>query len=67
MNLKKKYTFIPDGDYEGFKWQDGKWVHIDKVFTYKLRDGEAPVGMPLTEDKLGGRIPIKDSTKKQKN
>ena len=64
---QKKYTFIPDGDYEGFKWQDGKWVHIDKVFTYKLRDGEAPVGVPLTEDKLGGKISPKDSTKKQKN
>jgi hypothetical protein len=30
---KKKWTFIPDGDYEGFKWKNGKWVHVDKVFT----------------------------------
>jgi hypothetical protein len=63
----KKYTYIPDGDYEGFKWQDGKWIHIDKVFTYKLKDGEAPVGVPLTEDKLGGKIVPKENTKKQKN
>ncbi len=49
----KKYTYIPDGDYEGFKWKDGRWVHIDKVFTFKLKDGEAPVVAPLTEDKLG--------------
>lgn len=49
----KKYTYIPDGDYEGFKWQDGQWVHIEKVFTFKLKDGEAPVGSPVTEDKLG--------------
>lgn len=49
---EKKYTYIPDGDYEGFKWENGKWVHIDKVFTFKLKDGEAPVPSPLNENKL---------------
>jgi hypothetical protein len=49
----KKYTYIPDGDYEGFKWQDGRWVHVDKVFNFKLKDGEAPVVVPIAEDKLG--------------
>jgi hypothetical protein len=23
---KKKWTLIPDGDYEGFKWKNGKWI-----------------------------------------
>ncbi|HET9745901.1 MAG TPA: hypothetical protein VFP97_09320 [Chitinophagaceae bacterium] len=45
------WTFIPDGDYEGFKWQNGMWVHVDKVFTYKLEDGQAPVGDPLLDAK----------------
>jgi len=48
----KKYTLIPDGDYEGFKWKEGRWVHIDKVFDFKLKDGEAPVPMPFEEKKL---------------
>ncbi len=48
----KKYTYIPDGDYEGFKWENGKWVHIDKVFTFKLQDGQAPVEKPVREGKL---------------
>lgn len=39
----KKDTFIPDGDFEGFKWKDGQWVHVDKVFNFTLKDGEAPV------------------------
>lgn len=26
-------TFIPDGDFEGFQWKEGKWVQIKKVFT----------------------------------
>jgi len=45
------WTLIPDGDYEGFKWQNGQWVHIDKVFNYKLEDGQAPVGDPLLDSK----------------
>jgi hypothetical protein len=29
---EKKDTYVPDGDYEGFKWKNGQWVHVDKVF-----------------------------------
>jgi hypothetical protein len=46
----KKYTLVPDGDYEGFRWVNGKWVHINKVFTQKLQDGQAPVPSPLTRE-----------------
>jgi len=46
----KKYTLIPDGDYEGFKWVNGKWLHINKVFTFQLKDGEAPVGDQLFDE-----------------
>lgn len=48
----KKYTYIPDGDYEGFKWVNGKWQHIEKVFNQKLEDGQAPMVKPVTEKKL---------------
>lgn len=60
----KKYTYIPDGDYEGFKWENGQWVHIDKVFTYKLEDGQAPVVRPVREGKLD--IPQPGRKKRQK-
>jgi hypothetical protein len=43
------WTFVPDGDYEGFKWQNGKWVHIDKVFNFKLKDGEFPMDDPIMD------------------
>jgi hypothetical protein len=62
----KKYTYIPDGDYEGFRWENGQWVHIDKVFTQKLKDGEAPVEVPLTEDKLGTKPGVPAPKKKGK-
>lgn len=49
---QKKYTYVPDGDYEGFKWENGKWKHVEKVFTLQLQDGQAPVEKPNTENKL---------------
>lgn len=42
-------TFIPDGDYEGFKWTNGKWLHVDKVFDQKLEDGQAPIPDPIRD------------------
>ena len=52
---QKKFTLIPDGDYEGFKWQDGKWQHVEKVFTQSLQDGQAPRPQPLFDEK-GSRL-----------
>ena len=49
--MGKKYTYIPDGDYEGMKWNDGKWVHISKVYTFKLEDGHEPVPNPIRDAK----------------
>jgi hypothetical protein len=46
-----KWTYVPDGDYEAFKWQNGQWVHIDKLYNFKLKEGEAPVGDPLLDPK----------------
>jgi hypothetical protein len=43
------WTFIPDGDYEGFQWQKGKWVHVDKVYNQKLEDGQFPMPDPLKD------------------
>jgi hypothetical protein len=66
------WTLVPDGDQEGFKWENGQWLHIDKVFTFKLEDGQAPVGDPLLDPK-GNRNEqkLQDKTdqnkKKEKN
>ncbi len=48
--VSKKFTLIPDGDYEGFKWTNGKWVHIEKVFNQKLQNGQFPMPEPLLDD-----------------
>jgi hypothetical protein len=67
---QKKYTYIPDGDYEGLKWRDGKWVHIEKVFNQITPEGHEPVPNPILdekgnidESKLSNRMPenIEDS------
>lgn len=50
---ENKWTYVPDGDNEGFKWEKGKWMHIDKVFTLKLEDGQAPVEKPILNNRGG--------------
>lgn len=59
----KKWTYIPDGDYEGFKWKNGKWVHVNKVFNLVTPEGKEPVPNPVKdaegntdEDKLQNNI-----------
>ena len=47
---EKKNTYIPDGSYEGFKWEDGKWVHVDRVFDFQLKDGQFPVDEKLRDE-----------------
>lgn len=47
---EKKNTYIPDGTYEGFKWKEGQWVHVDKVFDFQLQDGQFPVDDKLRDD-----------------
>lgn len=47
---EKKFTYVPDGDYEGFKWEKGQWVHIDKIFNQALKDGEFPQEALLYDD-----------------
>lgn len=60
------WTFVPDGDYEGFKWEAGKWRHVDKVFNFKLKDGEAPVPDAL-RDAEGAADELKLSDRSRKN
>ena len=47
---KKKWTLIGDGDYEGFKWKAGKWIHVEKVFNYVTPQGQEPVPNPIRNE-----------------
>jgi hypothetical protein len=50
----KKWTFIPDGDYEGFKWKNGKWLHINKVFNQVTPEGKEPIPNPIKD--VNGKV-----------
>ncbi|GAB2813172.1 hypothetical protein [Ferruginibacter profundus] len=57
----KKWTLVGDGDYEGFKWKNGKWIHVEKIFDQVTPLGKEPVPNPvrdingnLDESKLKG-------------
>lgn len=48
---QKKWTYITDGDFQGFKWVDGKWVFIDNVRNYKTHDPNVPLEKTIRDDK----------------
>jgi hypothetical protein len=69
----KKWTYIPDGDYEGFKWKNGKWIHITKVFTQVTPEGNEPLPSPIKdaegntiEDKLQNNL-LEEQAEEQKS
>ena len=45
----KKWTYIGDGDYEGFKWLNGKWVHIEKIYNLITPLGKEPLPNPIRD------------------
>ena len=53
----KKWSYVGDGDYEGFKWMDGRWVYVNKIFTEVTPEGQAPAPVPLNDSKLNTRPP----------
>jgi hypothetical protein len=68
-----KWSYVPDGDNEAFKWENGKWMHIDKAFDFKVDMtgadalmGRPPVGDPLLDVK-GNRNEKKLEDKSNKN
>jgi hypothetical protein len=48
--ISKKDTYIPDGEYEGFKWKEGQWVHVEKLFNFQLKDGEFPQDQKILDE-----------------
>lgn len=43
----RKYTYVPSGQYDGFRWVDGYWNFIqDLIPVDQLKDGAAPVPQP---------------------
>jgi len=67
------WTYVPDGDNEGYKWENGKWVHVEKVFNYKIdmkgvdpMMGKPPVENPLFDNK-GNRNEKKLEEQSDKN
>ena len=43
----RKYTYVPSGQYDGFRWTGNQWSFIqDVIQPLQLKDGEAPVNQP---------------------
>ena len=43
----RKYTYVPSGPYDGFRWNKGKWQYLsDLIPVVPRKDGEAPIAAP---------------------
>lgn len=62
-----KETYVPDGDFQGFKWQNGLWVHVPKLFDFKLKDGQFPQEQTILDDAgAADEQKLKESSDKNK-
>lgn len=44
----RKYTFVPSGEYDGFRWQGNQWTYTQDLIPIQVfKDGDAPNPKPL--------------------
>lgn len=44
----RKYTYVPSGQYDGFRWNEGHWNYITNLIPVDaLKDGQAPAPVPV--------------------
>lgn len=41
-NIGLGFTYVPDGTYEGFKFEGGFWNWVEKVFTFAINENDHP-------------------------
>jgi hypothetical protein len=63
----RKESYVPDGDYEGFRWENGQWLHISKVFNATLQEGQFPVEQKILNDAGGVDEQLLKQPAKKKN
>lgn len=55
-------TMVPDGSYDGYRLEKGKWKYVDKVFDDKQKD--VPFPDPILEERKGNDILGKKKVKR---
>lgn len=49
-----KFSYIPDGTYEGFQWKKNHWQWVSRVYTYSIGKNDAPP-MPAPKNEKGSK------------
>lgn len=57
---EEKYNLVPDGTYEGFKWQHGRWVHLSRIFHTVSAKPPIPQPMDFKKDIMEKEIKRKE-------
>lgn len=49
-----KFSYVPDGTYEGFEWKNSKWIWKERVYKYSIGKPDSPP-VPMPQNKGGGK------------
>lgn len=50
----RKYTYVPSGQYDGFRWKGTKWTYVENLIPLDIReDGQAPTPNPKFKNEKG--------------
>lgn len=59
-------TYIPDGTYEGFDWEEDRWCHVDKVFHFDIGHPDNPPMPEPVDFELQRKAQQREIEKRQK-
>lgn len=59
-------TYIPDGTYQGFDWENDRWCHVDKVFHYDIGHPDNPPMPEPLDFELQRKAQQKEIEKREK-
>lgn len=51
------FNYVPDGTYSGFKWKDGHWEFVEKIFHFSIDHPDNPP-MPLPKHGDKNKNPV---------
>lgn len=46
-------TYLPDGTYEGYSYEEGKWMYNEKLYDHSYGEDNAPFPKPVINKKKG--------------
>lgn len=64
-DYNNKYELVPYGDFEGFQWKNGKWVHVKNPYANTIfNEKQSSLSNPLYDDEEKSEKKLSEISKK---